>query len=252
MTTLSLVITDSTPWKHLFEYLRLSLSDVTLFFTRDTISIVQSNTTHSLLHQVSIDSTDELQYKLRTDLLEIGLSLKDLCIFFKSISKRDKVVLSYQEKGQSLLRCDVINGSTMTSVSHLRVKNLDYIPVESVVHPEHCNLSVHTGELTKVCNNIGLPKPIRIVVTCYHEGISFSGFATDDILLCKYDIGKTQSKEIVKHTVFPDTIRSLSKLPLMASHGSMVKFYFRQEMPIWIKCSIGIYGTYTLMLREEV
>ena len=160
--------------------------------------------------------------------------------------------MSYQE-GDTTIKCDVIrNGSNMVSATYLRIKDVEFTPVEAPVHPLQHNLAVSPMEFMKTCGNLCLTKPVHILINCYKEGIKFTAIAGDDSVQSEYSIGNIRSGSIVSHKVYPSTIKALGRLPLMSAHGSMIKLYFHEEMPIWIKTSIGIYGSYTLLLREEL
>jgi hypothetical protein len=251
MNSIELQLSDAYSCRSLLDYLRQTISDVNFRFTKDTITICESNASNTILHEVTIKACD-IKYTKNSDadVFCVGVYLPEICRMLKSVHRKDQITLLVEEDSTQVA---CIVSSTVQNVSFINIKN--DIPINEFDKPPIPStfITVSPPDFSKMMVGLCQTKPVSVEISCSPNGVSLHALGGQDNILKEYVIGSIEDEDcIVSHCIHTATAKSLSRVNTMCSHGTMISIHYDVDMPIQIKFRVGVYAEYSMLLRCEM
>jgi hypothetical protein len=166
----------------------------------------------------------------------------------KSIHRKDKITLLVEAESKNLA-CVV--SSSFQNVSFVQMKDVPINHYEVPPTPKNF-ITISPVELSKIFASLYQTKSNTVQLTCYPQGLVLHALSATGEVLKEYVIGLDEGDEIVTHSIYPSTVKSLTKLNSMCVHGTLISVFFDVDMPIQFKFRIGVFAEYSLLLRNEI
>lgn len=229
------------------EYIASTLTEANLVFGKDFIRLAESNITNTLHHTLFFSKSD-IEYECEKEVV-VGFSTTEFSRLLRSVGKRDQVVLSLEN--ESLLVQVLSHHAEVNNMSYLRTKQVHVCEYDLPFY-RWPNMLLNPTQFSKICTNVCVVKPVSVVFRCHEQGLVIQAIGTSESVLKQFKVGDCTTEEIVSHTMYPATVKSLTRIGKFAPYGSNVKLYFQPDMPVLVESKVGCFGNYSLLLRHEV
>lgn len=237
---MSILFSDGYCLRQICEYLRHSLTDISLEICPSSVNIMESNPTRSLLHSfvlTEITNTHSLT-------ANVAVNLVEMCRMLRSVGKGDRLCMTIADK------VDLRVLSYCENISYVTIKD---IPIQGYELPyndyKSPNCVINPLNWSKVCLSFLSTKPIQVEFTCYQHGMKIQALNGSYVVAKECIFGDINDEEICSHRIYPETLKALARINQMAVRGVLLKLYFDEVIHFKLR---GVLGEYLLLLRDEV
>lgn len=272
---------DGYSFRSLIDFLKLSLNDANLFFSKDKITLREITPLGAVLFDVVINTNEIGEYKFFSNTEEhFGFDFIELKNSFNSIGKKSSIKIWKYENNRNIW-IQRVNKSPQTSSNH------DYITHKDVNVPVHVDLpdydsgpncTINSSEFADMCKSIISKKckcthviikgfPCGVVFES-HEETKVSGrihtFGDCNIKpgeeklidpnqerVTDTDLQYNSENKICEIKVGINLIKALAKINSFApKRNNTMQIYLSKDAPICMITKIGDYGTMKILIKE--
>lgn len=257
---------DGYSLKNLVEFLR-RINPTALFrFTPERIQCLHHDPEgKNILAHVNIESKELYKYILSTprgDKLDIGINLRDLQKFIKSIGKKDSLTI-YKKKGESPIYIQIANSSNKGSPGNFsvlrpcKVDPLDILIPKYNMDESRPSLVIPASSVSSTFNVLNVLKSSTVRICVKDNNLNIDNLTDDrssgrvDTFPMRVYNGQQVSYEI---SVRVSALKCLTKLNNLSPNG-LLKFYLENDeeeepLPIKIMGKINSWGELTIYLSS--
>lgn len=255
------VFYDGHSFKNLVDFLKRSNIMATLEFHRTAIKCFHHDPEgENIINCVHIESKDLYKYEVNTDKdsIEIGVNLRDLQRFIKSIGKKDSLTI-YKNKKDPGVYIIIANSSSKSPQDNFSVflpcvPNKITLDIPEYHIPESMpSLVIPAVNLSSTFNALNVLKSSRIRIRTKENKLIMDNL-TDDRSSGRVDSFPMRYYEGVVHPEYDilvkaATLKSLTKLSSLNPNG-LLKLYLEKEKPLYISSRINTCGELRIYLKS--
>lgn len=275
---------DGYSFRNLVEYLRGTNTQGSFRFSKDTIRYQEADSGNTIINELEIQTSElyEYEYNSVEDEIIVGLAIQDIRSVTKTIGKKDSLTI-YKIAGDDMLYFGTV-GSTERSSERVNMCLVrpKQIEVKSYEMPEYAarpNCTVQASVFSKVCAAMASIKCRWIVISGAKHGITLKAMMENGVLgrvenLGDVSDGVPDDKFLRIRTLEPDanapkvrvrvvgdteypsikvkttSIKALSKLNNLCSHGMVKVFIEPNKCLLKLSCKVGGYGVLNVYIRS--
>jgi hypothetical protein len=280
------LVSDGYTLRNCMSIIQSEVTQATLYLTPDQMVMSCTNKQNYAIHHVAID-TRELQSYVYTFEDENGVLLPSASVSFnteemfkamKGIGKRDPIRIYWLEGDPRMSIEPIKNASKSTgqgAAVFVSVVNGEMVRYEMPdFKDQEPNVRVNAKVFSDMCMLAGTTKCTHVEMICKKSSISFQGVSSDGNIGfvepisagCSRVIGRaafdafrgnpdqsqsSDEEEPIKFKIPISTIKAVSKIHNISPPGTMLRVFYQRDVPLSVVSPIGIYGTYTLGLKDS-
>jgi hypothetical protein len=267
--------TDGYSFRAMIEFLKTSLSKAKFIFSDDGISLIESDSSMSMLIKISIkaDEMTHYEYHSANPVEYFGFELGNIRNTTNNIGKKDSFRI-WNCVGDRKLYMQNMSRKNTSSESCDYISRID-IPLETFKGlPEFegkPNCKIISSEFAEMCKSMGAKKCNYVLALGFPHGVIFKAVTgseisgrshkfgdvrskKDDVRMFdpnrieEMEIGYDESNLLCNVMIKKDTIKALSKIGNFIPGGNnIVQTYM--GYPILIRSKIGSYGDIEILLK---
>ncbi|QIN54256.1 putative proliferating cell nuclear antigen [Cedratvirus kamchatka] len=255
---------DGYSFKNLVDFLR-RINPTALFrFSADRIQCLHHDPEgKNILAHVNIESKELYKYSLTTPrgrVLDIGMNLRDLQKFIKSIGKKDSLTI-YKKSGEHSIYIRISNSNkgsqgNFSVIRPCKIEPLDILIPEYDMDESRPSLVIPASSVSSTFNVLNVLKSSTVRICVKDNNLNIDNL-TDDRSSGRVDTfpmrvygGQQVSYEI---SVRVSALKCLTKLNNLSPNG-LLKFYLENKneepLPIKIMGKINSWGELTIYLSS--
>jgi hypothetical protein len=278
----SITLADGYSFKNLVAIIQNETTEATMVLSPETISISFINSTKCAGHDIKIYAKELREYVYHFynedgELLEffpISFLTEELFKATKSIGKKDSIKIFWREGDMDLSIIPLKSGSkdfTRNDVIFASIINKEHSSFEAAspfVRTEP-NVRLYARDFSDQCTLASTLKCKRVEVIGEEAAVTFVGIRNNNTEAFTNTFGDSnreprrelrtaKGRRVVidgdgakfVFNVPVATIKALSKIHNVSPQGTMLKFYFEAGHPLKLVTPVGIYGMYSVLIRD--
>lgn len=251
---------SSQIFRQILEYLKPTISNIPIVFTKNDIIIIGANDSKTLSFKAFIETCNLMEYYLNPDIrydeeenpYKIYINIESVLTSIKNLPKKGFFKIFQKISNPEYITLTVTDPSPVTSVVRLIPSEpVDLVFVEENGLPSNLPnktilLSKFAHTATGVSKNGGKSGNIK----CYPYGVEILGSTTDKDCTTKGRWGTCTGKEICDIKVSSDIMKSITKISNITTEA-IVRFYCNNPYYIRMEIPIATIGTAYIYISKS-
>lgn len=281
---------DGSSLRYLIEYLRLTATEGTFVFTKNSITYQKSDEDNTILNDVRLKTYELIDYEFASTNEEIiaTVNLADLRNKTRTVGKKEQLDIYRRPEEPSNFYVQVRSQEKSSGDNPvfycMPMKHEDVTIFQLPVYERgknNPNCTIYQTDFSKLCKALIANKCSYTEFIGFDKGILIKGYSNDGKVVMVKEYGKCritsgtktstsksvnldtikpqvavpklvikEANEIERFRVHLSNIKALAKLNGFSSNGT-IKFYIVQGLPMKLVVNIGSFGKLTIILRSS-